>query len=71
MSILDGLEHCPAHKRTPFGICGVSYTQLSIARHYGGIRYNGEIYTYFAESDELIRDDVLAWKNKQNRKAKP
>lgn len=38
----------------------VSYTQLSIARHYGGTTVNGVHYTYIPESDELVRDDVLA-----------
>ena len=48
----------------------VSMTQLSIARHYGGIRYNGDQYKYFADTDELVRDDVLKWQRKQKR-AKP
>jgi hypothetical protein len=38
----------------------VSQTQLSIARHYGGIKYNGADYHYDAESDTLTRMDV--WK---------
>jgi len=38
---------------------GVSRTQLSIARHYGGIVFNGQSYTYMPATDELIRDDVL------------
>lgn len=38
----------------------VSHTQLSIARHYGGTNVNGVHYTYIPESDELVRDDVLA-----------
>ena len=64
-SILEGLEDCPLDKSTPFGMTHVSQTQLSIARHYGGIKYNGHHYTYFPESDELIRNDVLKWKKKQ------
>lgn len=44
---------------TPERIHGVSDTQLSIARHFGGITYNGASYTYLAESDSLIRNDVL------------
>lgn len=42
-----------------YGITGVSYTQFSIARHYGGIQWGGHKYTYFTESDQLWRDDVL------------
>lgn len=37
----------------------VSQTQLSIARHYGGIKVSSDFYTYFPATDELIRDDVL------------
>jgi hypothetical protein len=47
------------HKRTPYLIAGVSRSQFSIARHYGGTTYNGEAYTYIHETDELVRDDVL------------
>jgi hypothetical protein len=38
---------------------GVTYTQLSIARHYGGTTVNGKRFTYFPGTDELIRDDLL------------
>jgi predicted DNA-binding WGR domain protein len=31
----------------------VSQTQLSIARHYGGIKYNGRQYTYNPTDDTL------------------
>ena len=55
------LSECPLHRKTPYVIKNVSSSQLSIARHYGGIAYNGCNYIYFPESDELIRDDVLAW----------
>ena len=52
---------------TPFGIRGVSNTQLSIARHYGCIKFNGQLYTYFPATDELIRDDVLHIITKQRK----
>lgn len=67
---LLGLDSCPLHRKTPFGMTNVSMTQLSIARHYGCIRYNGDQYTYFPDTDELVRDDVLKWQRKQKR-AKP
>lgn len=54
---LDLIQHLP--KDTPYGIQHVSKTQLSIARYFGSIKYNGQNYTYFSPSDELIRDDVL------------
>lgn len=47
------------HKRTPYLIRGVSQTQLSIARYCGGIKYNGDSFTYMPTTDELVRDDVL------------
>lgn len=41
------------------GLANVSQTQFSIARHFGGIRFQGHQYVYFQEHDELWRDDVL------------
>lgn len=43
----------------PERIPHVSHTQLSIAKHYGGITYNGASYTYIAEDDCLVRNDVF------------
>lgn len=65
---LIGVEDCGLHTRTPYGMSHVSQTQLSIARHYGGIKYNGESYTYLPLTDELIRDDVLRWKQKHAKR---
>lgn len=56
---IDDLQTTTLHRRTPFAIYNVTQTQFSIARHYGGIDYNGSHYTYFPAHDELIRDDVL------------
>lgn len=64
-SALTGVENCGLHKRTVYGICGVSGSQFSIARFYGSIKFNGEMFTYLPDTDELIRDDVLKWKNKK------
>jgi hypothetical protein len=47
------------HQRTPYQIFGVSTSQLSIARLYGVIRFNGCQYTYDDTDDTLTRDDVL------------
>ena len=44
---------------TPYMITGVSKGFFSIARHSGGITYNGRFYVYNPATDELIRDDVL------------
>lgn len=38
---------------------GVSGGILSIARHYGGATVDCKRYKYIADSDELVRDDVL------------
>jgi hypothetical protein len=64
-SILDDLDTCPLHRKTPFGVTNVSMTQLSIARYYGMINFNGYKYIYYPDTDELIRDDVMKWKAKQ------
>ena len=69
-SALLGVEACGLHRRTPYGMTNVSMTQLSIARHYGGCKYQGDSYTYLPHTDELIRDDVLKWQRKQKRAAK-
>ena len=44
----------------PERIYNVSQTQFSIARLYGGCKFNGADYHYDAESDTLTRMDV--WK---------
>ena len=69
-SALLGVEACGLHRRTPYGMTNVSMTQLSIARHYGGCRFQGEDYIYLPTTDELIRHDVLRWQRKQKRAAK-
>ena len=52
---------------TPEKIYGVSNTQFSIARHYGGCKFNGVHYTYNPADDTLIRDDVLRASKKEQR----
>ena len=46
--------------KRPERIYNVSQTQLSVARHYGGCKFNGADYHYDAASDTLTRMDV--WK---------
>ena len=55
------LLSCTLHRRTPHAIGGVVNSQMSIARHYGGLRYNGENYVYIPADDTLVRVDVLKW----------
>jgi trehalose/maltose hydrolase-like predicted phosphorylase len=69
-SILVDLNDCPLHRKVPFGITNVSMTQMSIARHFGGIKVNGYDYVCNPMTDELIRTDVLKWKNKHNKQKK-
>jgi len=37
----------------------ISYSQLSIARHYCAIDVNGSRYYYYPDEDKLVRDDVI------------
>ena len=65
---IEALQSSRLSRETPYLIEGVSRTQLSIARHYGGIKFQGAQYDYLPDTDELIRDDVRKWIAK-NRKA--
>lgn len=49
---------------------GISWTQLSVARHYGGAKVNGKHYIYNPADDSLIREDVLKWIAKKQREEK-
>jgi len=69
-SEIGDLQESNLSRKTPFAIRGVSQTQFSIARHYGGINYQGQPYTYVPETDELIRDDVLKWVVNRRKAAK-
>ena len=42
----------------PEEIFHVSHTQFSVARHYGGCKYQGVSYHYDEERDALVRMDV-------------
>ncbi len=64
---IDALQTSKLSRDTPFAIRHVLQTQFSIARFYGGATYNGKEYTYFPESEELIRDDVLKWIRKRRK----
>lgn len=58
---VEALQGSGLKRETPYIIRGVTYTQFSISRYYGGAKYNGESFTYMPYTDELIRDDVLKW----------
>jgi hypothetical protein len=64
---LEAIQGLP--QSSPYLIRGVIHTQFSIARHYGGVTYAGQPYTYIPLTDELIRADVLRFIQRR-RKAK-
>lgn len=47
------------HRRTPFAIWPCQGTHFSIARHTGMIKFQNDVFVYFPNTDELVRDDVL------------
>lgn len=67
----DLIESSKLHRRTPFAIHPCMGTHFSIARLSGCIKFNGDGYTYFPSTDELIRDDVLRLISKNKVKNKP
>ena len=58
-------EPCPLHKGSAHVIKNVSKTALVHAIKHSTIMINRERYTYLPDSDELVRDDVLAWRDYQ------
>ena len=55
----------------PEKIYRISQTQLSIARYYGGCKYNGENYVYNPADDTLTREDIWKKEHSKKKKAKP
>jgi len=55
------------HQRAPYALTSVSRGFFSIARHYGGMTFQGCSYTYMPEHDECVRDDVLRLVTKMRR----
>jgi hypothetical protein len=66
-SELAALQTSGLDRKTPYVMTGISQSQLSIARHYGGIMYEGVRYIYYSLNDELIRKDVVQWVEKRRR----
>ena len=56
------------HQRAPYALCNVSHGFFSIARHYGGLKFQGCDYTYIPGHDECVRDDVLRLVTKLRKK---
>jgi hypothetical protein len=66
-SEIDALQLTDLSRETPFLIGHVRSTQFSVARHYGGAKYNGWHYMYIPTTDELVRDDVVKWVQRKRR----
>lgn len=64
---IEALQATKLDRATPFVICGVSRSQLSIARFYGGCKFQGRNYSYIPTTDELLRDDVVTWLAKHRK----
>lgn len=63
---LDAIQSLP--RDTPYLIDGISNGMFSLARHYGGITFNGSDYKYFPEHDECVRADVVKYVAKLRKK---
>lgn len=57
----SALQQSDLPGETPFMFGNVTPSQLSIARYSMGCRYNGSVYEYIPQTDELIREDVMKW----------
>lgn len=55
------------HKRAPYSITGISQSMFSIARHYGGMDFQGCRYVYVPEHDECVRADVMRLVQKRRK----
>lgn len=62
------LQTSGLNREAPYLISGVSTSQLSIARHYGGCKAFGYDYFYNPGTDELIRRDVVKWIGKERKR---
>ena len=67
---IEALQSSKLDKEAPFLIRGVSNSQLSIARHYGGCTFQKRWYKYMPLTDELIRDDAVKWLAKHRKQQK-
>ncbi len=71
-SYLTEDELCMAHtlhSRAPYILRGVSKGFFSLARHYGGLTFQGCHYTYIPPHDECVRDDVMKMVAKMRKKS--
>jgi hypothetical protein len=69
MTHIPDTSACPLSRKTPYSFKDVSNTGLALAQIYGGCNYMGQTYTYFPDTDELVRDDVLRWAKRKPKTA--
>ena len=73
MALIEDVEKYTDEIKQKFGTdttiayAGVSMTQLSIARHYGGCKVQGKHFVYNPVDDSLIREDVVKWIGKRKK----
>jgi hypothetical protein len=58
------------HRRAPYAVTGISSGIFSLARHAGGMTYQGCGYAYIPAHDECVRLDVVKLVEKLRRKNK-
>jgi len=46
------------HKKAPYAVTGISRGMFSLARHSGGMTFQGCRYVYVEQFDECVRADV-------------
>jgi hypothetical protein len=51
----------------PDEIHGVSQSQFSVARHFGGCTFQGRIYVYDKDRDVLVREDIHKKRLKEDK----
>ena len=66
---IDALQASKLSRATPFIIKNISASYFSVARHTGGLSYNGFAYVYHPPTDECVRDDVLKFITKLRKLA--
>lgn len=57
-------------RKAPKVILNCQLGYFSIAKYYGGIKFQGKDYTYYPEHDALIRKDLLRKYNLQRIEGK-
>ena len=65
---LAAIQHMD--RSTPYAITGIGTGMFPIARHYGGMKYQGASYIYLPVHDECIRRDVYKAVEKMRKKPK-